>query len=248
MINLNVNRIEARLNRPAPLLVTPFDYYVIAGGGGGGNSPDGAIGGNGGSGGAFSSGSFDLSHGVTATIDVGAGGNAPADLNNGTIGTNGADSKIIVGGTPIVTATGGTAANITSTTAQTGQKADDYLGFDAYGRNGSRGTSDPETPIAGVAGGNNTEFANAWGGTINDSTNVVPSPNMGGGGRGAAYDNTLTNDRAGAGADGFVSVRVFDPINAFDVDTTGTVEVINDSGYRYFYFLTDGTLQINRKS
>ena len=247
MINLNVNRIEARLERPGPLLVTPFDYYIIGGGGGGGNSPDGATGGNGGSGGSFSSGSFNLNHGIVATIDVGAGGNAPADLNNGTIGTDGADSQIIVSASPVATASGGTAANITTTTAQTGRKAADYLGYDDYGLNGSRGTSDPETPIAGIGGGSQSDYENAWGGSVNDGTST-PSANMGGGGGGAAYDNTLLDDRAGAGADGFVSVRVYDPINAFDVDTTGTVELINDSGYRYFYFLTDGTLQINRKS
>ena len=246
MINLNVNRIEARLNRPGPLLVTPFDYYLIGGGGGGGNSPDGNAGGNGGAGGAFSSGSSSINHGLIATIDVGAGGNAPADLNNGTIGTNGAESKIVISAVTVASAAGGTAASITTQTEQTGRKAADYLGFDDYGLNGSKGYDSPDT-IAGIGGGSQSDFSNAWGGTINDGTST-PSPNMGGGGGGAAYDNTLTGDRAGAGADGFVSVRVLDPINAFDITTTGTVELINDSGYRYFYFLTDGTLEIHRKS
>ncbi len=69
MINLNVNRIEARLNRPGPNLFTDV-YYVVIGGGKGGLRLDGP----GGQSGEFKQGSFLMEHGTTATYTVGRGG------------------------------------------------------------------------------------------------------------------------------------------------------------------------------
>jgi hypothetical protein len=237
MLNLNLNIIECQRRTIAPVLVNAFDYLII-GGGGGAQAGQGAIGGNGGAGGQVVSGSFDFTHGTSATLNIGTGGIGGGAI--GANGTNGVSSSLIYQATTF-TANGGAAGTnstqnrggITSTIDSIPTGGGEYL----WAQMGTKGGDSP-AGSAGVGGGtSNQEFP--WGTSPFLSAQTAYF-NSGGGGGGFRWDEFNPGGQTGNGAAGMCMLRFADPRDVFTYTGDWSVFVYQN-GYKYFYWQNNGT-------
>lgn len=266
MINLNVNRIEARLNRPGPNLLTPVNYLVIGGGFGGGKSF-----GAGGQSGEFLTGTLNFQHGTSATFDVGRGGLGVGSTTAGLASVP--SSSLLTYSTDSIslTANAGSGSGVCpSGTAidiypcnEKGTWVHDPSTYTKWAQDGGASYDEPGTgdDLFGVGGGQQqydggpqpiADFpwsSNRGGGTPGEQAGASGYNGTGAGGGQAPAGAALA---AGDGGDGVVGFAIYDPNNIFDVtytaptqggsDIVPLVTSVNWEGYRIWYFHgTDGS-------
>lgn len=263
MINLNVNRIEARLNRPGPNLITPVNYLVI----GGGNRGSATLGDNGAQSGELKTGTISFQHGTSLTFEIGRG---RLGINSTTTGLSStAASSSFFTYTPnllTVEALPGSGSGIDCNPgspddiypcnskgtwvhdpstyqywAQDGGKSYDVpaTGDDEYGSGGGQ-----EQPGPGGIQGDfpwPTNRGDVNGGELSGAF----AYNGSGGGGGAGYGGAVPGF-SGDGADGVVGFAIYDPNEIFVVEYTAPTRsgadvaqektLVNWNGYRIWYF------------
>ena len=253
MINLNVNRIEARLNEPGPNLLTPVHYIVVGGGWGGQTF---AAGGKGGQAGELQTGILNFQHNTTATFTIGQGGAGSNENLTGKSYSNIASGSQLVYTTDSVTIDAQPGSG--SATPECGDQypcgvsgswIHDPSEYQYFVQNG--GTSDSGGAFITAYGGGQLQaptgdvsgsfpFANSRSSGPNNEN--MGYNNSGGGGAGG---NTAGNP----GGNGVVGFAMYDPNNVFDVEYVEPSVNLSDNnltpvvnvtweGYRVWYFLT----------
>ena len=257
MINLNVNRVEARLNRPGPNLITDVNYLVIGGGFRGSQT----LGDPGGQSGQFLTGSFGIVHGTSATFQIGRGALGWGSTTSGLATV--ASSSFIDYPTDSLTITGqpgsGSAQDCNPAEAddiypcnEKGSWVHDPSTYNKWAQDGGKSydvpaTGDDEYGVGGgqlqTQGGSVANYP--WTSNIGDANGGeltgTPAYNGSGGGGGSGYSGF-----SGDGADGVVGFAIYDPNSIFDVEisapTRGGADVAQAStiltwnGYRIWYF------------
>jgi hypothetical protein len=255
MINLNVNRIEARLNIPGPNLITPV-YYMVIGGGFRGSK---VLGSPGGQSGEFLSGSFGLLHQTTATFRIGRGALGQNSPTSGLAAV--ASSSLLEYPTDSLTVTAqpgsGSAQDcnpsVPDATGPCNSKGPwiiDPSTYNAWAQDGGKSYDVPGTgdDRYGTGGGLGATFP--WPTNRGDASQGgeaagMPAYNGSGGGGGSGIDASVSGN-SGDGADGVVGLAIYDPNEIFDVTFVAptrqgadvqrdqTIETYN--GYRVWYF------------
>ena len=254
MINLNVNRIEARLNRPGPNLITDVNYLVI----GGGMRGSQTLGDPGGQSGEFLTGSFGFLHGTSATFKIGRGALGHGSTTTGL--ANAASSSYIDYPTNSLTITGqpgsGSAQDCNPAEAgdiypcnEKGSWVHDPSTYNKWAQDGGKsydvpGTSNDQAGVGGgqiqSAGGSVANYP--WTSNRGGVLNYKPAYNGSGGGGGSGISDGFSGD----GADGVVGFAIYDPNSIFDVeisaptrggaDVTQAQTIVTWNGYRIWYF------------
>jgi hypothetical protein len=187
------------------------------GGGGGGGGSGAFFGtgrGGGGGGGAYSKATISVSPGQILNIIVGSGGIG----GNNAIGENGGGSRVVRGGTELISANGGIGGQrgsaLFNTVNGTGGNGGSGAGS-TPGGNGGNGTSNFGGSGGGSGGGN--------GGSAQSSGNGNNGNSPGGGG-GGSVSSGVTSNQGGAGGPGKIIITSPQPVNQFRPAISGNWE------------------------
>lgn len=257
MINLNVNRIEARLNRPGPNLLTPVNYLVIGGGYGGGSSF-----GTGGQSGEFLTGTLNFQHNTSATFEIGRGGLGVGSTASGLAPLPSASLLTYSTDSISLTANAGSGSGVCPSGTLTdiypcnekGTWVHDPSTYTKWAQDGGASYDVPATgdDLWGVGGGQQqtsgepvADFpwsSNRGGGTPGSGAGADGYNGTGAGGGQAPAGETP----AGDGGDGVVGFAIYDPNEIFDISFTAPTQGGSDviplttqvdwDGYRIWYF------------
>ena len=255
MINLNVNRIEARLNRPGPNLITPVHYLVI----GGGWRGSGVLSTPGGQSGEFNTGILNFQHETTATFSIGRGA---LGVNSTTPGLSSAaassslldyttDSVNIVslpGSQSAADCNPGDASDIYPCNEK-GSWIHDPTTYYFWAQDGGKSYDVPATgnDLRGYGGG---QYQGAGQPTAefpfgnSERNNTTDGYNGTGAGGGSGFG--APPGQSGDGGNGVVGLAIYDPNEIFDVDITVPTRgsgdgftsqtIVKWEGYRIWYF------------
>ena len=255
MINLNVNRIEARLNRPGPNLITPVHYLVI----GGGFRGSGVLSSPGGESGEFNTGILNFEHETTATFSVGRGALGVGSTTIG-LAVTGSQSELDYpnDSTNIVSLPGSQSAadcnpGVPSATGPCNAKGTwihDPTLYNAWAQDGGKSYDVPGTANDefGTGGGLGSTFP--WATNRGDDsvppTNPARTPAYNGTGGGGGSGFGSPPGQSGDGGNGVVGLAIYDPNEIFDVtivaptrgqgDVTQQQTIVKWEGYRIWYF------------
>ena len=187
------------------------------GGGGGGGGSGAFFGtgrGGGGGGGAYAKATISVSPGQILNIIVGSGGIG----GNNAIGENGGGSRVVRGGTELISANGGIGGQRGSAVFNT-----------VNGTGGNGGSGAGSTP--GVNGGNGTNnFGGSGGGSGGGNGGSAQSSGNGnngnspGGGGGGSVSSGVTSNQGGAGGPGKIIITSPQPVNQFRPAISGNWE------------------------
>jgi hypothetical protein len=181
---------------------------VVVGGGGGSTGCSGAsqYSGAGGGGGGLAYGTFPVTAGATVTVQVGVGGTAGTNVNNGTnVAGTGGESRITYGGTIMLRGYGGVGGTYGINTdavgggffcsSQTTLSGGSSGGYGGRGANNNGGGGGGGAGGYGAGGGGN-------GGVGNGGTGSSGASGGGGGGGGQSLGGVQNNGGGGVGLEG----------------------------------------------
>lgn len=225
MLNLNLNTLNANLNRPGPITTQQIFYALIGGGGGGSQA-----GGNGGQGGQIVTSSFIITHTDSCFItEIGQGGLGGLTVSGNIVrlGLNGTGSTTLEYKSSQVNAASGGLGNFNTNTTQADPP----------------GTILPIqlNPTFDDCPGQSCTYTAGDGTKGSIATQGIQGVGFGGGGFGApaAPPAVPAVDVGGVGTNGAAILSFFDPRNIFTYEGDYNAEFYTN-GYRIFYYTTTG--------